>query len=67
MQYEYDFKVEKYLIRIHVNKFKDVRARFNLLSQGLAIARGRYTNVNRENRTCEYHNMKVVENEYHFF
>ena len=54
-----------YLNCIHVNKFRDVRARF-MLSHGLAIERGRYTNINREDRTCEYCIMKVVENEYYF-
>ena len=39
--------------------FMNVLARLRLSRHDLDIERGRYTNINIENRTCEYCNMKI--------
>ena len=37
----------------------NVLARLRLSRHDLDIERGRYTNINIENRTCDYCNMKI--------
>ena len=58
--------METYLETIHVNKFRISLSKFRLSSHDLAIEKGRYNNINRENRLCTYCNMNVIENEFHF-
>ena len=44
--------METYLETIHVNKFRVSLSKFRLSSHDLAIEKGRYDNINRENRHC---------------
>ena len=65
--YKDSVAMETYLETIHVNKFRISLSKFRLSSHDLAIEKGRYNNINRENRLCTYCKMNVIENEFHFF
>ena len=64
--YKDSLSMETYLETIHVNKSRVSLSKFRLSSHDLAIEKGRYNNINRENRLCTYCNMNVIENEFHF-
>ena len=60
------FKREHYL---NVVKNRDIRknfTRFRVSAHGLAIERGRYKNINPENRLCKNCQMQNIEDEIHF-
>ena len=55
-----------YLETIHVNKFRVSRSKFRLsYLHDLAIEKGRFDKINRENRICIYCYMNITENEFH--
>ena len=64
--YKDSLAMETYLETIHVDKFRVSLSKCRLSSHDLAIEKGRYNNINRENRLCTYCNMNVIENEFHF-
>ena len=64
--YKDSLAMETYLETILVNKFRISLSKFRLSSHDLAIEKGRYSNINRENRLCTYCNMNVIENEFNF-
>ena len=64
--YKNSFCLEPYLELIDVNKFRVALTKFKLSSHDLAIEKGRYTNIAREERLCQHCTLNVVENEYHF-
>ena len=47
-------------------RFRIALSRFRLSSDKLEIERGRYHNIDKENRICNFCNLKAIENEYHF-
>ena len=69
-QYKHDFEMEKYL---KGKKFKKsvwswlgiTLTQFRLSSHDLAIERGRYQNLIRNERVCKLCKSGLVENEYH--
>ena len=65
-RYKHDFQFETYLDTLPHQKFRIALTKFRLSSHSLAIERGRFENVPRENRICRYCNLQVVESEYHF-
>jgi hypothetical protein len=55
---------------IDICKLKSDRSllsKFRLSAHSLAIEKGRYSNIERQNRVCLSCNTGEVENEYHFF
>ena len=64
--YKDSLSMETYIETILVNKVRVSLIKFRLSSHDLAIEKGRYNNINRENRLCTYCNKNVFENELHF-
>ena len=64
--YKDSLAMETCLETIYVNKFRISLSKFRLSSHDLAIEKGRYNNINIENRLCIYCNMNAIENEFHF-
>lgn len=64
-QYKVNFTHELYLSCVTVRKFRNALAKLRSSSHDLEIEKGRYTNVQREDRKCRICNT-VVESEYHF-
>ena len=65
-RYKHDFEQEKYLDFIQENKFRTALTKFRLSAHDLAIERGRYESIPRNERICKYCNQNMTENEYHF-
>jgi hypothetical protein len=66
-RFKHSFELESYLDNYSIDKkFKIALTRFRLSSHNLEIERGRYNNVIRSERICQFCNLNVVENEYHF-
>jgi len=61
-----EFIFENYLDFITIRKYRIALTRFRVSSHDLAIERGRYINVPRNERKCIYCNSNILENEYHF-
>ena len=57
---------EKYLDFIKDAKFRIALSKFRTSSHDLAIEKGRYINLDRNNRVYNNCNLKLIENEYHF-
>ena len=64
--YKHDFEIENYLDFITEKNYKFALTQFRLSSHDLAIERGRYENLNRNERICKFCNSNSVETEYHF-
>ena len=64
--FKIDFDFDRYLDLIQVDKYRIMLTRLKLSSHNLAIETGRYHNVPQNMRLCQYCNMNVIENEYHF-
>ena len=64
--FKHSFEFEKYLDFVKEPKFRIALTRFRTSSHDLAIEKGRYINVPRENRICINCNSNLVENEFHF-
>ena len=60
------FHFEPYLDYITDPKFRIALTRFRTSSHDLAIEKGRYLNIAREERICINCNTRLVENEFHF-
>ena len=65
-RYKHDFEIENYLDFITEKNYKFALTQFRLSSHDLAIERGRYENLNRNERICKFCNSNSVETEYHF-
>ena len=65
-RYKHDFEMEKYLDFVTEKKYRIALARFRLSSHDLAIERGRYENLSKNERLCKYCSSQLVESEYHF-
>ena len=65
-RYKHDFQFESYLDTIHDKQFRIALTKFRLSSHDLAIERGRFENIPRDERICRYCNLNMIENEYHF-
>lgn len=65
-RYKHDFELENYLDFITEKKYKIALTQFRLSSHDLAVERGRYENLIRNERICKLCNSNCVENEYHF-
>ncbi|XP_045185370.2 uncharacterized protein LOC123543357 [Mercenaria mercenaria] len=63
---EYNFEFEKYLDFIKGKRFRMALTRFRTSSHDLAIEKGRYTSMPRNERICKNCNFGQIENEYHF-
>ena len=59
--------MEKYLDFIKENKFKFALTQFRLSSHNLAIERGRFENIARNEIVCILCNSNLVVYEYHFY
>ena len=64
--FKHSFEFEQYLDIIKEPKFRIALTRFRVSSHDLAIERGRYTNIPREERICTNCNLNILENEFHF-
>ena len=60
------FAFEKYLTCINVDSHRIALSRFRCSAHKLLIEEGRYRNIERGLRICQFCNLNVVENEYHF-
>ena len=65
-RYKHDFIFEKYLDFLSERKYRNALSQFRLSSHDLEIERGRYSNVDRDDRICLLCNSNQIENEYHF-
>ncbi|MEW8546880.1 MAG: reverse transcriptase family protein, partial [Candidatus Thiodiazotropha sp.] len=60
------FGFEKYLSCITVDGHRIALTRFRCSAHKLMIEEGRYRNIERNSRICQFCNLNVIENEYHF-
>ena len=65
-RFKHEFCYEKYLDSVTENKYRKALTQFRLSSHDLAIERGRYQNIDRQERICNFCTGKHVESEYHF-
>ena len=65
MSYKTTFTVERYVSCIDINKFRKALANFRASSHSLMIEVGRYYDIDREFRYCQYCEC-VIEDEFHF-
>ena len=65
-RFKNESRTEKYIDCIHENKYKISLSRFRLSSHNLMIETGRYNGMPRDERLCNFCNMRKVEDEYHF-
>ena len=63
--FQHEFCYEKYLDIVTENKYRKALTQFRLSSHDLAIERGRYQNLDRQERICNFCTGKLVESEYH--
>ena len=60
------FWKEDYLDFILEKKYRIAFTKFRLSSHDLAIERGRFENIERNDRLCRHCNLNMIESEYHF-
>lgn len=60
------FKFEKYLSSVSIDAHRIALSRFRLSAHKLMIEEGRYRGIERNLRLCQFCNMQVTEDEYHF-
>ena len=60
------FEFEKYLNCINVDRHRITLSRFRCSAHKLLIEEGRYRNIERNLRVCQFCNLNVIESEYHF-
>ena len=64
---KHEFEMEKYLDFIKEKKLKFALTQFRLSSHNLAVERGRFENISRNEKICILCNSNLVENENHFY
>ena len=65
-RFKHEFCYEKYLDIVTEKKYRKAVTQFRLSSHDSAIERGRYQNIDRQERICNFRTGKLVESEYHF-
>ena len=65
-RFKHEFAMKNYLDFIKEKKYKFALTDVRLSSHYLAIERGRYANIARNERICIFCNGHLVESEYHF-
>ena len=60
------FNFENYISCIRIEKHRVALSRFRCSAHKLMIEEGRYRNIERNNRLCQYCQMNVIEDEFHF-
>ena len=65
-QFKSCFAYERYLDILNIRKFRFIYASFRASSHDLEIERGRYRNIERNQRLCIFCEDNVVEDEFHF-
>ena len=63
---KHSFIQEKHLSFISDKKYRMALCKFRISAHNLAIERGRYEIIPRDDRKCKFCNLNVVESEYHF-
>ena len=63
--FKLEFCYEKYL-DVLFPKARNILAKFRCSAHNLMIEQGRFINVERSNRICQFCNMNCIEDEYHF-
>ena len=61
-----EFKLEEYLTFVKNSSHRRLLCQFRTSSHKLSIESGRYQNISRQQRLCEYCNSNEVEDEHHF-
>jgi exonuclease III len=64
--FKHDFKLECYLVDIQDYKLRKILTRFRLSNHDLAIEKGRYRRIPRDERICEACGKGEIETEEHF-
>ena len=62
---KHDFVYESYLDVLDIRKFRFSYVNFRTSCHNLEIERGRYTNIQRNERVCKLCDQNVIEDEYH--
>ena len=57
---------KKYISCISIEKHRVALSRFRYSAHKMMIKEGRYRNIERNNRLCQYCQMNVIEDEFHF-
>ena len=65
-RFKHEFDCENYLDFITDKRYRVSLSKFRLSSHDLEIERGRYINLDRNDRLCRFCNGNNIENEYHF-
>ena len=65
-RFKHEFECENYLDFITDKRYRVSLSKFRLSSHDLEIERGRYINLDRNDRFCRFCNGNNIENEYHF-
>ena len=65
-RYKKECRTEQYLDSIYESKYRISLSRFRLSSHNLSIETGRYNGVPKEERLCNFCNMRKMEDEFHF-
>ena len=60
-----EFCYEKYL-NVLFSKARNILAKFRCSAHNQMIGQGRFINVERSNRICQFCHMNCIEDEYHF-
>ena len=66
MQFKQCFVYEQYLDILNIRKFRHIYASFRSSSHELEIERGRYRNIERNQRLCIVCEESVIEDGFHF-
>jgi len=64
--FKHTFALETYIDFIKEKRYRIALTQLRLSSHHLEIERGRYTNIERNDRKCKQCNMNLVESEFHF-
>ena len=61
-----EFKIENYIVHVSNSKYRQALGKLRGLDHKRTVETGRHLNILRENRTCLYCNMNILEDEYNF-
>ena len=64
--YKDSFVLEDYLTHVNNDKYRQALCKLRCSDHKLSIEIGRHNNIPRDGRLCQFCNMNVVEDEYHF-
>ena len=60
------FSFEKYISCVSIETYRVALSRFRCSAHKLMIEEDRYRNIGRMHRLCQYCNMNIIEDEFHF-